>query len=171
MFNPNPDEDELSPENYPKGATILREDFYWDCTDDNSPVGNDTGSDTFYAFLNWRSDHPRSSPIKFLKELLADWEVIYSPGEAIDNAELGQILSDDRAYSLLTHDDAVIGLAFSQIILTGKVEAKLNEFAVVAIDRQLLLEVLSARLGTSFSQERIEKLAKMKAVLEGINQG
>lgn len=43
---PQDEEWELAPENsHPKAQAILTDDFLWDCADENSPLGNDTGAD------------------------------------------------------------------------------------------------------------------------------
>src|SRR5262245_59384656 len=45
----------------PKSKGLLLQPFYWECCDDDSPLGNDTGADTFCGYAQWRADHPRAS--------------------------------------------------------------------------------------------------------------
>ncbi len=62
---------ELSPENcHPNAVAIVTDEFYWDCVDDNSPFGNDTGNDTLKLFKEWREKHWMETPIAFLDKLL-----------------------------------------------------------------------------------------------------
>ena len=159
------DEDswELSPGNsHPIAARILTDDFYWDEGDENSPFGNDHGADTFAFFREWREDHPESSPVKFLDQLLQEWEASNEGWDVTEQAEVERLLEDDE-FSLGTRDDAVIAVAFGQLILEGKMEPEINRRALVALERQSLPLILKG-WGEN-AAERTERLEKMKAAL------
>lgn len=148
---------ELSPENsHPNAAAILTEEFYWDCGDDNSPFGNDTGADTLEHFREWREEHPAENPIEFLDQLLDEWDVT-------DAAEAQKLRKKDE-FSFSLRDEAIIALAFGQLLLEGKVDAEPKRRALLAIERQSLPTIV--KFWKEFAEERTERLGKMKIVLE-----
>src|SRR5262249_51844043 len=127
---------ELSRESsHPKCASVLTDDFYWDCCDQNSPFGNDTGADTLALFRDWRASHPASDPIMFLDELLAAWEVTNDFWDVAEPTQVRKLLADDR-FSFDTRDDAIIALAFAQLVLEGKVTPETKRRGLLAIGRQ-----------------------------------
>jgi uncharacterized protein YfeS len=160
------DEWELSRETaHASAREALAEDFFWDIADEGAPLGSDTGSDTLAAFREWREEHPRANPERFLKDLFAGWgvkvRVIKRSAESIATA-----LQEDH-FSLLAHDDAVIALAFAQFVLEGRIAVGIREEAIAAAERQKLPEVLAFR-GWTNPDERILRLQAMKRVLIGI---
>jgi uncharacterized protein YfeS len=86
------DEPELSPENYPKGARFLKEEFYWSCFDENSPFGNDGGADAFSFFQDWRKENPTANPVEFLDRFLECFEFTNNYGRASDSAQIKRLL-------------------------------------------------------------------------------
>lgn len=161
------DEWELAPENsHTLAARLLTDEFYWDCTDDNSPFGNDTGADTLAAYRVWRGQNSRSSPDEFLDELLEGWEVANESWDVTDPAEVRRLLEEDE-YILNVRDDAVIALAFGQLVLVGEVGRESRRRALLALQRQSLLAVIEQR-GWVDAVARAARLAKMARVLGGV---
>jgi uncharacterized protein YfeS len=164
MNEENEDLSELSPANsHPNAARILADQFYWDCVDDNSPFGNDTGADTLESLREWREEHPQSNPVRFLKQLLKEWEVTDDYWDVTDPVDVQRLLDADE-FSFSTRDEAVIALAFGQLILEGKVEPEIKRRALSALERQSQPAIIN-RWGEHAS-ERGERLQKMKAALE-----
>jgi uncharacterized protein YfeS len=59
--------EDLSKKNaHPTAQKLLKEDFFWSPVEESGPFGNDSGSDTFYFFLEWRKNNPNSNPKDFL---------------------------------------------------------------------------------------------------------
>ncbi|MDP9194026.1 MAG: hypothetical protein M3P06_20210 [Acidobacteriota bacterium] len=141
---------------------LLDESFFWDIADEGAPLGSDTGSDTLAAFREWRREHPRANPERFLKDLLADWGV--KTAVVNRSAEgIATILEKDH-FSLLTHDDAVVALAFAQLVLEGGIAPSIRERALAAAVRQQLPEVVAFRGWTS-PGERVARLEAVRRVL------
>jgi uncharacterized protein YfeS len=164
MSEDNDDAWELSPSNiHPTAARILTDAFYWDCVDDNSPFGNDTGADTLHFFHEWREQHPEANPVIFLDELLEGWEAVNDHWEVIDSEQVQKLLKED-AFSLSTRDDAVIAVAFGQFALEGRIEPEIKRRALLAMERQALPALLETWAVPAF--ERVERLGKMRAVVE-----
>jgi uncharacterized protein YfeS len=42
----------------PRVRAILREQFFWDFCDENSPLGNDTGADAGEYYYDWLNKQP-----------------------------------------------------------------------------------------------------------------
>jgi uncharacterized protein YfeS len=154
---------ELSPENYPKGALVLTDAFYWDCTDDNSPLGNDGGADTHEAYLQWRKAHPETPPITFLGQLMQAWGCLNDHWEVVEPDRLQMLLTED-AFGPFLRDEAVIGLAFAQILVGETLDAEVKRWALLAIQRQSLRMVIEHR-GWADPAARLHRLRKMRDVL------
>jgi uncharacterized protein YfeS len=94
-----------------------------DCANEFSPNGNDTGADVLELYKEWKSNNKKSTGIMFFENLMKEWEVIIPPSP-----------NDD--FSFPTFTEAAIGLAFAQIKIEGKVEEKIKEQALSAIEMQ-----------------------------------
>lgn len=161
------DEWELSPQNsHPRAARLLADQFYWDPADDNSPFGNDTGADTLALFREWRKRNARSAPLDFLNELLGGWGVADGGWDAVGPARVRRLLEEDE-YSLIVRDDAVIALAFGQLLLEGVIDGETRRRALSALRRQAQPAVVEHR-GWDDPEGRTGRLAKMAGVLEGV---
>jgi uncharacterized protein YfeS len=66
---------------------------------------------------------------------MSAWEVRPCPA-GITDEPLEELLNADDGFSVLTWDDAMIGLAFAQIILTGDIEPDIRFEALQSIRRQ-----------------------------------
>jgi uncharacterized protein YfeS len=156
---------ELAPENaHPKARAALTDDYFWDCVHDNSPFGNDTGADTLAFFREWRRGHPRGEPLRFLSRLLRGWEATDDHWEVTDPAEVARLAEGDR-FSLDVRDEAIIALAFGQIVLEGRAEPEVKRRALTALHRQGLPAALE-RWPDEYRAERRGRVAAMAAILQ-----
>jgi uncharacterized protein YfeS len=73
-------------------------------------------------------------------------------------------LREKDVFSFIERDEAIIALAFGQLLLAGKVDAEPKRRALLAIERQSLPTVV--KFWNEFAEERTERLKKMKSVLE-----
>nr|GFD09025.1 hypothetical protein [Tanacetum cinerariifolium] len=72
------EEQGLAPEtSHPRFAAVAREDFWYDCADDFSPFGNDTGNDTLRFLEEWITEHGADANVAdFIRNLLHEqWEL------------------------------------------------------------------------------------------------
>ncbi|WP_437488755.1 hypothetical protein WME75_09385 [Sorangium sp. So ce1014] len=158
-----PDLPDLSPDDcHPRAAAALADPFFWSLTDVTAPFGNETAHDTLTAFRDFRDEHPKASPIELLDALLARWEVDNAHWNAVDAAEV-QALGEEDEYSLLMRDEAILALAFSQIVTEGRLEPEVRRRALLALARQALPALLSAFEGRAL--ERALRIDRMRAVL------
>lgn len=159
------DEWELSPENaHPLASNKLTQNFFWDIGDDNSPLGNDTGADILSFFREWREENEYRPVKEFLRQILLGWDVENSNWDLLDDAKIEKELKRDH-YSLLTRDDSIIGLAFSQIVLEGKLDEDIKQMALSATQRQMKDIIIKFR-GWDNADERKQRLVEMQKVLQ-----
>ncbi|WP_437289797.1 hypothetical protein [Sorangium sp. So ce406] len=160
-----PELPDLSPDDcHPRAAAALTDPFFWSLTDETAPFGNETAHETLTAFRDFRDEQPKGSPLELLDELLARWEVGNDHWNAVDAAEV-QALGEEDEYSLLTRDEAILALAFSQIVTEGRLDAEVRRRALLALARQALPALLSAFEGRAL--DRALRIDRMRAVLSG----
>ncbi|MGK4007343.1 hypothetical protein WMF31_32275 [Sorangium sp. So ce1036] len=158
-----PDLPDLSPEDsHPRAVAALTDPFFWSLTEETAPFGNETAHETLAAFRDFRDEHPTTSPLQLLDALLERWEVDNAGWNAVDAAEV-QALGEQDEYSLLTRDEAILALAFSQILTEGRLDAEVRRRALLALARQALPSLLSAFEGRAL--ERALRIDRMRAVL------
>ncbi|QJR16206.1 hypothetical protein [Usitatibacter palustris] len=157
------DEWELTPEvAHPNAKRLLKDEFYWDICDEDSPFGNDTGADTLEFYREWIEESDDDED--FLHQLFDDWEVDWERAEAIPDAELSACLEEEH-FDILTYDDVLIAVAFAQLVLEGNTSRDIAALAIRSLKRQALPEVIEFR-GWSDPGERKERCARMLEVMQ-----
>lgn len=101
---------------HPRSREILDDPFFWDCVDDFSPHGNDTGADLLEDYRSWLQKDPDGDPLHFLDRLLESWGL---EGDA------------------LVSDQAAIALAFAELKIRGSSSTPVIRKALNAIQNQL----------------------------------
>ena len=147
---------------HPRALAALRDDFFWDVADACAPFGDETGREVLEAFRDFRVEEPRGNPLTLLGELLARWEVADASWDVVDPDEVQGVGADDEL-GLLVRDEAILALAFAQIIVEGKVEPEVRRRALLALTRQSLPALIHG-WGDS-ARARTERIARMRAVL------
>lgn len=132
---------------HPRAREILDDPFFWDCTDDFSPNGNDTGADLLEAYRDWLKGHKDGQPVRFLERLAKQWG--YSSIESMDD--------EVRA-------EAAVGLAFADLKLRATCDEQVRELAVESLERQR--KQAKASTGWPHRQERLKALAKIEHKLQ-----
>ncbi|CAN91977.1 Hypothetical protein yfeS [Sorangium cellulosum So ce56] len=158
-----PELPDLSPDDcHPRAAAALADPFFWSLTDETAPFGNETAHETLTAFRDFRDEHPKKSPIELLDALLERWEVGNAGWDAVDAAEV-EALGEEDEYGLLTRDEAILALAFSQIVVEGRLDPEVRRRALLALARQALPALLSAYEGRAL--ERALRIDRMRGIL------
>lgn len=155
---------------HPRAKALMHDDFFFDPLQETAPFGNDDGFDAAYGFKDFRETYPTTSPLVYLQALVQQFN--YAPFnwneldtdiiEAyLDNNELGDSM-------LIGADNAILGTAFMQIALEGRIDEDLQAIAQVVITRQQL-PVLLDLYDLSYIETRITQLHRMREVLKNIN--
>jgi len=156
---------ELAPDHaHPNARRRLTEAFFWDISDAGAALGSDIGADTLSAYQRWREQHPEETAEEFLTDFLIarGVEVI---GWDVTSPEALAPLLEPHYYHIRFHDDAVIGLAFAQLVLDGVVEAAIRDEALEAINHQALDLVIEFR-GWADPAQRRSRLIIMRQILK-----
>ena len=150
---------------HPRARQLLADSVVWDYGDEDSPLGNDTGADTFASYLAFRAAQPAAQVHRFIRDELASFEIADVDWDLLDPAHLQAALDADDGFSVLTRDDFIIGLAFAQLLAEGAVDAEVRRRALLALRRQATEGVLSFR-GRDGDDARKSELIEFHRVLE-----
>jgi uncharacterized protein YfeS len=138
--------------------------IFTDSANEYGPLGNDTGHDVLADYRRWRAGGNR--PGQFLPHLLQAWEIgDYDWDDQDANVIVEEMERSRQAvFERLTRDDAIIALAFAQIIVDGAAQPKVLERALKAVQRQSQDRIVEFR-GWDDPQYRKEILGKVGAFL------
>jgi uncharacterized protein YfeS len=99
--------------------------------------------------------------------LLEAWEIGDYDWDDVDVNVIVEEMerSQQACFQRLTRDDAIIGLAFAQIIVDGAAQAKILERALKAVQRQSLDRVIEFRgwVDPLYRKKVLRKVAKFLA--------
>jgi uncharacterized protein YfeS len=133
---------------HPDARRILDDPFFWDCSNDFAPDGNDTGADLIADYRKWLRRNPSGDPITFYRELIRRWGF---PPEA----------SSDLERTVM--DEAAVALAFAEIKLRADCRPSVAELARIAIQRQRQ-QAIDA-VNWPHKEERLKSLDMLEAKL------
>jgi uncharacterized protein YfeS len=148
-------------EAHPKAREALP-DFIWDADDPCSPLGGETGLDVLEALRDYRDEAPQGDPLELLDALLSRWEVASEHWDVVDVDAVQELGAEDE-FGLLTRDEAILALAFAQIVVEGRVDAEVRRRAMLAITRQGLPALLHGWGDQALV--RAERLERMREAL------
>jgi uncharacterized protein YfeS len=159
----SPDPEDLSRKDaHPRAREVLTDAFFWDASDPCGPFGDETGREVLESFRDFRIEEPRGNPIALLGQLLEEWEIADAHWDAVDADEVQAIGADDEL-GLLLRDEAILALAFAQIIVEGRVDLEVRRRAMLALVRQGLPALIHG-WGDS-ARARTARIERMRAVL------
>jgi uncharacterized protein YfeS len=157
------DDSDLSPEDaHPKARAALTDAFFWDTTDACAPFGDETGREVLEALRDLRDEDPRGDALALLDELLDRWEIARGSWDVVEEAEVMALGADDEL-GLLVRDEAILALAFGELIVSGRVEPEVRRRAVLALTRQALPALLHG--WGEQRKKREAHVARMREVL------
>ena len=140
---------------HPKAREILDSPFYWNCVDDFSPNGNDTGADVLGFYEEWRPKNKKRSAISFFNSLMSDWEVSLPVDQ-----------NDDYARQM--YEESIIGLAFAQLKIDSICEEQISGMAVDALNG-MEKRITELHKDWDLYEERMKTLGFMKQKLVKTN--
>lgn len=148
---------------------IMVSQFYYDPSDAWSPFGNDTGSDTYYLYCDWKKTHSNENTKKFLDDELSSLGFpsfdISMDGKNPEN--LKKFVNDAMPHqyiSLNAINNMIISLAFSQLFLEGRIEPEVKKWAEAAFSRE------SVYLDF-WGDEKKERKERMNQMLNDLRKG
>ena len=164
----DPEGDALDPKtSHPNFVKNMTEEFYYDCTDDFSPFGNDDGSDLLYSLEEWYQEGKgKGNILKWLFQTIDGYGCKYASegcSQILDEAQLQQVKEEDP-YLFEMMDRSIIAAAFGQYKITGQIAKQLKELALIALKRQLILN------GTDTDTITIEYASRLKTMQEDLEK-
>jgi uncharacterized protein YfeS len=152
---------------HPRARQLMKEEFLWDCVDEEAPFGSDEGADAYYEFRDWRARNKKKKltdclawimqgeKLKNYNEKLCTNQAIERDLENPDEAFLGE------DYDMFTLDATVIATALGQLLDEGRIDPEAKPFVRVAIKRQMHPKVLTSGHRKKILQavERVVKAA------------
>ncbi len=146
---------------HPNFVKAMESDFYYDCTDEFSPFGNDDGADLLYNLEDWyRVKKLTRNILKWMFNHIDKMGFEYQSkgcSEILDLETLNKIQEVDK-YLISSMDNSIIAAGFGQIKITGKIDPELKDLTIKALRRQMLLD-------RNDDKEYFSRLEKMKSDL------
>ncbi|MGI4832247.1 MAG: MolR family transcriptional regulator [Janthinobacterium lividum] len=110
-------------------------DFYYNCGDEFSPFGNDSGADTLFNLQDWYNERgANEKALTFLKRQIGAWEFSSAYLTATEAAQLDTIIVESDGFNNEI-DKAVIATVFGQFKIAGKCDKAMLPIAA-AFQRQ-----------------------------------
>jgi len=141
LYYDDPEGEGPSRENsHPNFVKALTDEFYYDCTDEFSPFGNDDGADTLSTLEDWyRENGKLRKPVKFLKDLVEEnWGFETKYMKLTDRTKTLKVNAEEE-FMFDSIDHAIIATAFGQYKIEGILNRDLKELAEIALDRQKII--------------------------------
>jgi len=114
---------------HPNFIQHFKDDFYYDCSDEETPFGNDNGADTLDELVNHIKKNGNTNVTIFPKMLIKkSWDMTYLPAdesivEELLRVEQGNKIDElDNESDLYMNDQVIIATAFGQIKITGTIQ-------------------------------------------------
>jgi uncharacterized protein YfeS len=123
---------------HPNYTARLKEELYYDCLEECSPFGNDDGADVLYNLEDWyRETEGKGDIMEWLFGYVDSMGYKYSSEDTynlIDRAAIEQIENEDPLF-MMSMDNSIIGTAFGQYKITGTINERLKDAALMALAR------------------------------------
>ncbi len=133
---------------HPDVRKILDNPFYWECSNDFAPNGNDTGADFLADYHKWLQRNPSGDPIMFYERLIRQWGFPEEPSSDLDRTVM---------------DEAAVALAFAEFKLRADCRPAVAALARAAIDRQRQQAIEA--VDWPHREERLKSLEMLEAKL------
>ena len=163
----------LSPDtSHPRFVAVTEEDFWYDCTDDFSPFGNDAGSDTLSSLEEWLTEHGAEANVAdFVREMLSEqWDMDENYLTIVNADDIRQLYGSQHQNFNDSQDQAVIAAALGQFKTAGETGVEIREMAMQAFQRQrIIAEIAGADESNPLRvwvPQYLERLEIMRSVLQ-----
>jgi uncharacterized protein YfeS len=83
----------------PKAQALMTDEFYWSPIEETAPFGSDDGSDAAYGFREWRLSNKTTSPVIYLKDLIARWQYPFFDYNEMDTTKIKEYITQRKELS------------------------------------------------------------------------
>jgi len=133
---------------HPDARKILDDPFFWNCSKDFAPNGNDTGADLLANYRKWLRRNPIEDPMTFYHAQIRNWGFPPQPLCDLDQTVM---------------DEAAVALAFAEFKLRADCRTSVAELARKAIQRQRQHAIEAGQ--SPHQDERLTSLDMLEAKL------
>lgn len=84
---------------HPNAQALMTDEFYFSPIAESGPFGSDDGWEAAYGFRDWRRSHKTTSPVVFLKELIAEWNYPFFDYNEMDTTKIKEFLNQKKELS------------------------------------------------------------------------
>ena len=84
---------------HPKAKALMKDEFYWSPIEETAPFGSDDGSDAAYSFRQWRFTNKTTSPVTYLKDLIARWQYPFFDYNEMDTVKIMEYINQKKELS------------------------------------------------------------------------
>jgi uncharacterized protein YfeS len=152
---------------HPNAQSLMKDELLWSPIEESSPFGNDDGADAIYKFHEWRESNRTESPLRFIEQLLKEWNYSVYDYSKTDSVKIQEFISlnsiGDRLY--IGIDDLIIATGFGQFIMEGKIDKDLKILTLTALNRQI--QSFSLRLfDLDYRLKRQKQLKRMIEIIK-----
>jgi uncharacterized protein YfeS len=137
---------------HPNFVKYFKEDFYYDCCNEEAPFGSDEGSDALSELIDYikkyGNNNIASLPQKIIEEF---WDMQYMKPTNIDIDFIKAQLDDEdneNEMLIMQSDQVIIAIALGQIKITGTVDLELKNLALSSLKR---MNIVARILNWNFS--------------------
>ena len=146
---------------HPNFVEYFSEEFYYDCSDDEAPFGNDNGADALYELEDlFKSGDYEGKILALPKRIISEiWDFHYLIPDNFSKKKIAELIEKEE-YSLIATDQVIIAVALGGIKIAGEIEAELKELALNAMKRQkVVFEMLGYERSETYDiiMEDLEK--------------
>lgn len=148
---------------HPNFVKCFKDDFYFDCSDDDAPFGSDNGADTLYELEQYIRKNKTLNWNLFAQKIVEQyWDMKYIPATGnvnIDNLKKQLAEKEDHEMFILHSDQVTIAVAFGQLKITGKINAEIKKNALLSLNRiNLLARIKGWGENSAINQQMISDL-------------
>ncbi len=168
----DPDEGLARETSHPRFRALAQDDFYYDCTDEFSPFGNDDGADTLSFLEEHYQEGGTSDQVpEFIADLIEGWDFGLPPDIiAADEARTAAWLALNHMHEsyLQSVCDAHVATAFGQLKITGKINPAIRAGGLAALSCHVRLNHLARTTHPHWqhAENNLKRLLAMRQVLE-----
>lgn len=84
---------------HPKAKALMTDEFYFSPIEETAPFGSDDGWDAAIGFKEWRRSNKTTSPVVYLKNLIAGWQYPFFDYNEMDTAKIKEYIYQKKTLS------------------------------------------------------------------------
>ena len=149
---------------HPRFRAHFKDEFYYDCVNEETPFGSDEGSDTLAHIEEDMRKNKALDFAAFPKKIIETyWDMDYIPATDLSKEAIEKLVKADEM-NLIQSDMVTYATAFAQIKIMGKLDQGLKAAALNAMNR---LKTIAQILKWGATDDPSEILLQMIRDLEG----